>query len=291
MRGIVLAGGSGSRLWPMTRAVSKQLLPIYDKPLIYYPISTLMLAGIQEILVISTPKDLPMFKELLGNGDQLGVKFEYAIQDAPRGLAEAFIIGRKFVGSSQVSLILGDNLFHGVGLGRNLKEDLLPNHARIFGYKVSEPESYGVVEFDAQGGALTIEEKPEEPKSDYAIPGLYFYDNDVLDIAREVQPSSRGELEITSINQHYLSVGKLQVRKLERGTAWFDTGTVEDMHSASQYVHAIQARQGMKIACIEEIAWRNGWIDDVGLANCASKYSDATEYRRYLNQIMTSKVD
>lgn len=291
MRGIVLAGGSGSRLWPMTRAVSKQLLPIYDKPLIYYPISTLMLAGIREILVISTPRDLPMFKELLGNGDQLGVKFEFAVQEEPRGLAEAFIIGRQFVGPSQVSLILGDNLFHGVGLGRNLKEDLLPNHARIFGYKVSNPKNYGVVEFDTQGCALTIEEKPEEPKSDYAIPGLYFYDNDVLEIAREIQPSSRGELEITSINQCYLSTGKLQVRKLERGTAWFDTGTVEDMHSATQYVHAIQARQGMKIACLEEIAWRNGWIGDAELEKSALNYSGATEYISYLNQIMNSRFD
>ena len=275
----------------MTRAVSKQLLPIYDKPLIYYPISTLMLAGIREILVISTPRDLPMFKELLGNGDQLGVKFEFAVQEEPRGLAEAFIIGRQFVGPSQVSLILGDNLFHGVGLGRNLKEDLLPNHARIFGYKVSNPKNYGVVEFDTQGCALTIEEKPEEPKSDYAIPGLYFYDNDVLEIAREIQPSSRGELEITSINQCYLSTGKLQVRKLERGTAWFDTGTVEDMHSATQYVHAIQARQGMKIACLEEIAWRNGWIGDAELEKSALNYSGATEYISYLNQIMNSRFD
>lgn len=289
MRGIVLAGGSGSRLWPMTRVVSKQLLPIYDKPLIYYPISTLMLAGIQEILVISTPRDLPMFKELLGNGDQLGVKFEYAIQDEPRGLAEAFIIGRKFVGSSQVSLILGDNLFHGVGLGRNLKENLLPNHARIFGYKVSNPKSYGVVEFNSRGDAVSIEEKPDIPKSDYAIPGLYFYDNNVLEIAREIQPSSRGELEITSINKHYLNMGKLNVRKLERGTAWFDTGTVEDMHSASQYVQSVQARQGMKIACLEEIAWLNAWIDDTEFESCTFKYSDSTEYRHYLNQMLSSR--
>jgi glucose-1-phosphate thymidylyltransferase len=290
MRGIILAGGAGSRLWPMTKAVSKQLLPIYDKPLIYYPISTLMLAGIREILIISTPRDLPLFKELLGNGQQLGVSFDFAVQDQPRGLAEAFLIGRRFVGSNQVSLILGDNLFHGVGLGRNLKEDLQPNHARIFGYKVSDPANYGVIEFDDQGNPVTIEEKPNVPKSSYAIPGLYFYDNDVLEIAKEIKPSLRGELEITSINQHYLRCGKLQVRKLERGTAWFDTGTVEDMHSASQYVQAIQLRQGMKIACLEEISWLNGWIEDAQVINAASRYSGSTEYGRYLSQVIASKV-
>lgn len=290
MRGIVLAGGSGSRLWPMTRAMSKQLLPVYDKPLIYYPISTLMLAGIREILIISTPRDLPLFKTLLGEGDQLGVKFSFAIQDKPRGLADAFLIGRNFVGDHQVGLILGDNLFHGVGLGRNLKEDLLPNYARIFGYKVSNPNSYGVVEFDAQDHAVSIEEKPTMPKSSYAIPGLYFYDNDVLEIAKTIKPSARGELEISSINQHYLENGKLQVKKLERGTAWFDTGTVEDMHSASQYVQAVQMRQGMKIACLEEIAWLNGWINDEQFAATISNYSDSTEYKQYLNLVLASKV-
>lgn len=289
MRGIVLAGGSGSRLWPMTRAISKQLLPIYDKPLIYYPISTLMLAGIREILIISTPRDLPMFQELLGDGEQLGVRFAFAVQKEPRGLAEAFLIGRNFVGDSQVGLILGDNLFHGVGLGRNLKENLQQGHARIFGYKVSDPKTYGVVEFDAYGNAVGIEEKPSAPKSNYAVPGLYFYDNDVLEIAKSIQPSSRGELEITSINQHYLNIGKLQVKKLERGTAWFDTGTVEDMHSASQYVQAVQARQGMKIACLEEIAWLNAWIDDTQFKNCTLKYSESTEYRLYLNQLLHSQ--
>lgn len=291
MRGIVLAGGSGSRLWPMTRAVSKQLLPIYDKPLIYYPISTLMLAGIREILIISTPRDLPMFKELLGDGEQLGIKFDFAIQEEPRGLAEAFIIGRNFVGGNQVALILGDNLFHGVGLGRNLQENLSANHARIFGYKVSNPNIYGVVEFDGQGNAISIEEKPIAPKSSYAIPGLYFYDNNVLEIAKSIQPSARGELEISSINQEYLHDGKLEVKKLERGTAWFDTGTVEDMHSASQYVHAVQARQGMKIACLEEIAWLNGWINDYELARSLMNYSDSTEYKHYLNQILKTKVN
>lgn len=290
MRGIVLAGGSGSRLWPMTRATSKQLLPIYDKPLVYYPISTLMLAGIREILVISTPRDLPHFQELLGDGKDLGVEFRYEVQQNPNGLAQALIIGNQFVGNEQVALILGDNLFHGVGLGRNLHKSLEKNSARIFAYLVSEPNRYGVVEFDELGKALSIEEKPVIPKSSFAVPGLYFYDNDVLEIAKDIKPSKRGELEITSINQIYLVRGTLNVTKLDRGTAWFDTGTVEDLHAASQYVHAIQARQGMKIACLEEIAWLNNWIDDKKFLVASKRYAETTEYRQYLDQLYMTRM-
>jgi glucose-1-phosphate thymidylyltransferase len=290
MRGIVLAGGSGSRLWPMTRATSKQLLPVYDKPLVYYPISTLMLAGIREIQIISTPRDLPHFQELLGDGKDLGVEFRYEVQPNPNGLAQALIIGNRFVGNEQVALILGDNLFHGVGLGRNLEKTLEKNSARIFAYKVSEPNRYGVVEFDELGKALSIEEKPVIPKSSFAVPGLYFYDNDVLEIAKEIKPSERGEIEITSINQIYLSAGTLNVTKLDRGTAWFDTGTVEDLHSASQYVQAIQERQGMKIACLEEIAWLNNWIDSKQFLAASKRYAESTEYRQYLEQLYMTRM-
>jgi glucose-1-phosphate thymidylyltransferase len=290
MRGIVLAGGSGSRLWPMTRATSKQLLPVYDKPLVYYPISTLMLAGIREILVISTPRDLPHFQELLGDGRDLGVEFHYAVQQNPNGLAQSLIIGNQFVGDEQVALILGDNLFHGAGLGRNLDKTLEKNSARIFAYPVSQPNRYGVVEFDEFGRALSIEEKPLVPKSSFAVPGLYFYDNDVLAIAKEIKPSARGELEITSVNQFYLATGNLHVTKLDRGTAWFDTGTVEDLHSASQYVHAIQERQGMKIACLEEISWLNNWIDSKQFLVSSKRYAETTEYRQYLEQLYTARM-
>jgi glucose-1-phosphate thymidylyltransferase len=274
----------------MTRATSKQLLPVYDKPLVYYPISTLMLAGIREIQIISTPRDLPHFQELLGDGKDLGVEFRYEVQQNPNGLAQALIIGNRFVGNEQVALILGDNLFHGVGLGRNLDKTLEKNNARIFAYKVSEPNRYGVVEFDELGKALSIEEKPAIPKSSFAVPGLYFYDNDVLEIAKEIKPSERGELEITSINQIYLSAGTLNVTKLDRGTAWFDTGTVEDLHSASQYVHAIQERQGMKIACLEEIAWLNNWIDSKQFLAASKRYAETTEYRQYLVQLYMTRM-
>lgn len=287
MKGIVLAGGSGSRLWPLTRVVSKQLLPIYDKPLVFYPIATLMLAGIRDILIISTPEDLPRFNQLLGDGHELGVNFSYAIQEQPRGLAEAFLIGESFISDDQVALILGDNIFHGSGLGRALKNSLDSNSARIFAYKVSDPQRYGVVAFDESYAPISIEEKPLHPKSKYAVPGLYFYDNDVISIAKEIKPSQRNEIEITTINQHYLTQKRLNVTVLDRGTAWFDTGTVDSLNSATQYVHAIQSRQDTKIACLEEIAWENGWIETQDLRKLALNYSEGTEYKQYLLNIGT----
>ena len=282
MKGIVLAGGTGSRLWPLTRVVSKQLLPIYDKPLIFYPISTLMLAGIRDILIISTPQDLPRFESLLGDGSSIGVNFKYAIQEQPRGLAEAFIIGESFIEDDQVALVLGDNIFHGSGLGRALNKSLEPNSARIFAYKVSDPQRYGVIELNENLEPLSISEKPSVPRSKFAIPGLYFYDNDVIKIAKTIRPSNRNELEITSINQHYLTNNRLQVTVLDRGTAWFDTGTVDSLNSATQYVHAIQSRQDTKIACLEEIAWANGWITKDQFFHSASNYAAGSEYRLYL---------
>ena len=285
MRGIVLAGGAGSRLWPLTKVVSKQLLPIYDKPLIFYPVSTLMLAGIQDILIISTPQDLSRFEELLGDGHSIGVNFSYQVQTEPRGLADAFLIGEDFIGNDQVALILGDNIFHGSGLGRALNESVGHNSARIYAYKVSDPERYGVIELDETSNPKSIVEKPLYPKSKFAIPGLYFYDNNVVEIAKEIKPSERGELEITSINQHYLSAEKLEVRILDRGTAWFDTGTVDSFNAASQYVHAIQTRQDTKIACLEEIAWLNKWITDKDLMNLIKGYKSGTEYRAYLENL------
>lgn len=282
MKGIVLAGGTGSRLWPLTRVVSKQLLPIYDKPLIFYPISTLMLAGIRDILIISTPQDLPRFESLLGDGSPIGVNFKYAIQEQPRGLAEAFIIGESFIEDDQVALVLGDNIFHGSGLGRALNKSLEPNSARIFAYKVSDPQRYGVIELNENFEPLSISEKPSVPRSKFAIPGLYFYDNDVIKIAKTIRPSNRNELEITSINQHYLTNNRLQVTVLDRGTAWFDTGTVDSLNSATQYVHAIQSRQDTKIACLEEIAWANGWITKDQFFNSALSYAAGSEYRLYL---------
>jgi glucose-1-phosphate thymidylyltransferase len=282
MKGIVLAGGSGSRLWPLTRVVSKQLLPIYDKPLIFYPISTLMLAGIREILIISTPEDLPRFERLLGDGNDIGVSFSYAIQSEPRGLAEAFLIGENFIAAEQVALILGDNIFHGSGLGRALRNPAYSNFARIFAHKVSDPQRYGVIELDKNYFPVSIEEKPIHPKSKFAIPGLYFYDNDVVEIAKQINPSARNEIEITSINQFYLEEKRLKVTVLDRGTAWFDTGTVDSLNSATQYVHAIQSRQDTKIACLEEIAWVNGWISQEQLTRLAQNYSEGTEYKRYL---------
>ena len=269
MKGIILAGGSGTRLHPLTLSVSKQLMPIYDKPMIYYPLSTLMYAGINEVLIISTPKDLPLFKDLLGDGKKYGCTFEYAVQEHPNGLAEAFLIGEDFIGDDKVALILGDNIFYGTGLEKLLQTNNNPNGGIIYAYRVNEPERYGVVEFDQDGKAISIEEKPELPKSNYAVPGIYFYDNTVVDIAKNIKPSHRGELEITDINKEYLKQGKLSVSILDRGTAWLDTGTFQSLMQASQFVEVIEQRQGLKVGAIEGVAFEMGYIDEVQLKKLA----------------------
>lgn len=285
MKGIILAGGSGTRLYPLTKAISKQIMPVYDKPMIYYPLSTLMLAGIREVLIISTPRDLPVFKELLGSGEQLGMEFSYEVQTEPRGLADAFLVGEKFIGKDAVALVLGDNIFYGQSFSRVLKSaaertESQPG-ATIFGYYVKDPREYGVVEFDETGKALSIEEKPEKPKSNYAVPGLYFYDNDVVEIAKNVKPSARGEIEITSVNNEYLNRGTLSVETLGRGFAWLDTGNHDMLLAAADFVSAFQKRQGLYISCIEEIAYKRGFIDKEQLVKLAQPLLK-TEYGQYL---------
>jgi glucose-1-phosphate thymidylyltransferase len=285
MKGIILAGGSGTRLYPLTKAVSKQIMPVYDKPMIYYPLSILMLADIREILIISTPRDLPMFKELFGTGEQLGLRMEYAIQEEPRGLADAFIIGADFIGNDSAALILGDNIFYGQGFSKLLRQVAAREKgATIFGYYVRDPREYGVVEIDDNGMAVSIEEKPEHPKSNYAVPGLYFYDNDVVKIASEVKPSARGEIEITSINNEYLSRGELHVETLGRGFAWLDTGNHDMLLAAADFVSSIQKRQGLHVSCIEEIAYRRGFITKEQLLKLAEPLMK-TDYGRYLTEV------
>lgn len=289
MKGIILAGGSGTRLYPLTKAVSKQIMPVYDKPMIYYPLSTLMLAGIREVLVISTPRDLPVFEELLGDGSQLGMSFSYAVQESPRGLADAFIIGEEFIGKDAVALVLGDNIFYGQSFSKVLRSaaeriESQPG-ATIFGYYVKDPREYGVVEFDENGKALSIEEKPDNPKSNYAVPGLYFYDNDVVEIAKNVKPSARGEIEITSVNNEYLSRGTLQVETLGRGFAWLDTGNHDMLLDAADFVAAFQKRQGLYISCIEEIAYKRGFIDKKQLEELAQPLLK-TAYGQYLMDVV-----
>ena len=287
MKGIILAGGSGTRLYPITKAVSKQILPLYDKPMIYYPLSVLMLSGIREILIISTPRDISCFKELFGEGSWLGLHFEYAVQDKPRGLADAFIVGKDFIKDDDVALVLGDNIFYGQSFTQTLKNaaEKIKNQkgAVIFGYYVKDPTAYGVVEFDKDGNVLGIEEKPKEPKSNYAVPGLYFYDNSVVEIASSIKPSSRGEIEITSVNNEYLSRKNLKVELLGRGMAWLDTGTYDGLLEASNFIATIEKRQGMYVSCIEEISYRNGWISKEELLNLAKGYK--TDYGRYLEFI------
>lgn len=291
MKGIILAGGSGTRLYPLTQAISKQIMPVYDKPMIYYPLSVLMLAGIRDILIISTPRDLPTFREQLGDGSQLGMRLEYAVQEQPNGLAEAFLIGEDFIGTDKVALILGDNIFYGSNLSSILKKAALQEEgATIFGYYVKNPREYGVVDFDGEGNAVSIEEKPEKPKSNFAVPGLYFYDNDVVDIAKRITPSARGELEITSVNNEYLRRGKLKVINLGRGMAWLDTGSHDSLLDAAEYVASVQKRQGLYISCIEEIAYHRGFIDAAQVERLAQPLLK-TEYGRYLMQLIGKQVE
>jgi glucose-1-phosphate thymidylyltransferase len=285
MKGIILAGGLGTRLYPLTLAVSKQMMPIYDKPMIYYPLSTLMQAGIRDILIISTPYDLPNFEKLFGSGEELGMNFNYIVQHDPNGLAQAFVLGEQFVGNSSAALVLGDNIFYGVGLGKQLHNCSDPSGGIVFAYQVADPERYGVVEFDKSFKALSIEEKPAKPKSNYAVPGLYFYDNTVVDVAKNLKPSARGEYEITDVNKWYLERGLLKVNVLERGTAWLDTGTHASLLQAGQFIQVIEERQGLKIGCIEEIAWENGFIDDAQLEKLGHKYIKSG-YGEYLLRLL-----
>ncbi len=285
MKGIILAGGSGTRLYPLTIAVSKQLMPVYDKPMVYYPLSTLMLAGINEILIITTPEDQPAFKKLLGDGSAIGCRFEYIVQPRPEGLAQAFILGADFIGKDPAALVLGDNIFYGSGMGTLLKKKANPDGAVVFAYQVQDPERYGVVEFDKSNRVLSIEEKPEKPKSNYAVPGLYFYDNDVVAISKAIKPSHRGELEITDVNRVYLEKGKLEVGVLDRGTAWLDTGTFDSLIEAGEFIEVIEKRQGLKIGCIEEIAYRNGWIGDEQMEKLAATYMKSG-YGAYLKKLI-----
>ena len=289
MRGIILAGGSGTRLYPITKSISKQALPIYDKPMIYYPLSVLMLAGITDILIISTPRDITVFQELLQDGKQLGVNIQYKVQDHPNGLAEAFIIGEEFIGDDKVALVLGDNIFHGYGFTERLEKAVERKEATIFGYHVSDPSSFGVVEFDEEFNVLSIEEKPKQPKSNYAVPGLYFYDNEVIEIAKNIKPSPRGELEITDINNEYLRRGKLKVELFGRGMAWLDTGTHRGLLDAANYVDAIQTRQGLYVSCIEEIAYRKGYISKEELLTLAQPLLK-TDYGQYLLKIYRGEI-
>ena len=285
MKGIVLAGGTGSRLWPVTLGISKQLLPVFDKPLIYYPIATLFSAGIREILFITTPQDSDAFNNLLGNGSKFGATFTYAIQKQPEGIAQSFLIGKKFIGSDNLALILGDNIFHGVNLSAQLKKSKNSDGATIFAYKVKDPERYGVIEFDKNEKVIGIIEKPRFPKSNYAVPGLYFYDSKVVSFAEDISPSDRGELEISDINNLYIKQNKMNVIKLEKGTAWLDAGTFDSLHDASTYIRILEERQGRKIGCLEEIAFQNGWIDEQELRTSAEKYKN-NSYGKYLNQIL-----
>ena len=285
MKGIILAGGSGTRLHPITRGISKQLMPVYDKPMIYYPLSTLLMAGIRQVLIITTPQDREQFERLLGDGSAWGIDISYAVQPSPDGLAQAFIIGADFIGQDTVALILGDNIFYGTGLGTSLRQNNGLQGGHVFAHHVSEPSAYGVVEFDDDGNVLSIQEKPTAPRSSYAVPGLYFYDNDVIEIARSLKPSSRGELEITGVNEAYLQRGDLTVAVLPRGTAWFDTGTFKGLLDASQFVYVVEARQGRKIGCVEEIAWRNGWLSDAEFSDLADPLVKSG-YGTYMHNIL-----